>query len=74
MQLLIPARRNNRQPKYFRLRFEKSPHADGVFISKKELLVGVLLLTLSILALQWIVSSAMPTARETPVAASSYRT
>ena len=72
MQLLIPARRNNGRPRYFRLRFQKNPRTNGVFISRKELLVGVLLLTFSVLALHWIVSSAAPPERETPVAASAY--
>jgi len=74
MLLLVPARRKNRWPGHLRLRFRKNPRTHGVFISRKEALFGVILLTLSVLALHWIVSSTAPAAdHETPVAASAYR-
>jgi hypothetical protein len=73
MQLLIPIGRGNRRRRYLRLRFRRNLHT-GAFISRKEALIGVILLTLSVLALHWIISSATPVAdRETPVAASTYR-
>jgi hypothetical protein len=73
MQLMIPVRRRNRWPTRIRLRIPKKPGAGGLFISKKEALLGLLLLTLSVLALREIVSSAAPDARETPVSVSAYR-
>jgi hypothetical protein len=74
MQLMISARTRNRRPGRLRLRIPKKPGADGLFISRKEALFGLLLLTLSVLALQQIVASATPAARqETPVSLSAYR-
>jgi hypothetical protein len=73
VQLLIPIGRKNRRRRYLRLRFQKNPQT-GTFISKEEALIGVILLTLSVLALHWIISGAAPVAeRETPVAASTYK-
>lgn len=73
MQILIPARRKNRWPGHLTLRFRRNPRT-GVFISKKEALLGVLLLTLSVLALHWILSgSATASDREAPVSVSAYR-
>ncbi len=72
MQLSNPALRPGRWPKRLRLRIRRNPHT-GLFISKKEALFGLLLLTLSMLALQQIVASTTPAAHETPVSISAYR-
>jgi hypothetical protein len=73
MQLFIPARRRTRG-RQLRFRFRKNPETNGLFISKREALLGVLLLTLSVLALHWILSgSAMSPEHEDPVSATAYR-
>ena len=72
MQLRISTRRRTRRQGYVRLRLHRDP--EGNFVSWKETLLGVVLLTLSFLALHWVVNQAAPaTETETPASASAYR-
>jgi hypothetical protein len=73
MQVSISTRRRNRRHGCVRIRLRKD--RPGHFVSWKETLLGVVLLTASLLALQYIASeSATVTEIEAPASASAYRT
>lgn len=75
IQVLVPARRRIRRQQCLKIRIWRKPRPENAFISRKEVLLGVLLLVLSVLALHWItLDAAPPEGPETPVSASAYRT
>ncbi len=73
MQVSVSTRRRNRRHGSVRIRLRLD--SQGHFVSWKETLLGVALLTVSILALQYIVSQSAPPAElEAPASAFAYRT
>ena len=74
IQVLVPTRRRLRRQHCLKIRIWRKPRQKGVFISRKEVLLGVLLLVLSVLALNWITAGAAPANKpDLPVSASAYR-
>lgn len=73
MQVFVSTRRHNRRHGCVRIRLRLDSR--GHFISWKETLLGVALLTVSFLALQYIATQSAPAENvEAPASAFAYRT
>ena len=74
MRVLVRVHTGIRLPERYRIRVQRTSRAKGLFISQSETLLGVILLTLSMLVLHWILVQSPPsTDGEAPVSASARR-